>query len=209
MVTSALYDSSGGHPALDFLNSVDRSVGKPWVERLVDPQAYLEWCRLAGLLEAGAARALARRARAQPAEAARALARARALREALYGVFLGAVGEPTPASPADLELVNAELARAFAHARLVPTERGLRWGWAEAQGFELPLWKLARAAAELLTSDELALVKRCASSTCLWLFLDRTKNHARRWCDMKVCGNRDKVQRHRDRARRHRLRSRA
>jgi predicted RNA-binding Zn ribbon-like protein len=57
-----------------------------------------------------------------------------------------------------------------------------------------------RAAAELLTSPERALVKRCASDTCLWLFLDRTKNHARRWCDMKVCGNRAKVRRHRKRA---------
>ena len=208
MVTSALYDSTGGHPALDFLNSMDRSAGRPWVERLVDPAAYYDWCRLAGVLEAGPARALARRARAEPAAAARALARARALREALYRVFLGAAGEPAPVTPADLELVNSELARALGKARLVRTARGFAWGWAAQEDLELPLWKLARAAAELLTSDELTLVKRCASTTCLWLFLDRTKNHARRWCDMKVCGNRDKVQRHRDRAR-HRQRSRA
>src|SRR5262245_47011733 len=109
---------------------MDRTAGRPWVERLVDPAAYYEWCRLAGLPEAGPARARARRARAGPAAAARALARARALREALYRVFLGAAGEPTPVTPADLELVNAELARALGRARLVRTARGFSWGWA-------------------------------------------------------------------------------
>jgi predicted RNA-binding Zn ribbon-like protein len=31
---------------------------------------------------------------------------------------------------------------------------------------------------------------------CRWLFLDRSKNGSRRWCDMAVCGNRQKAKRH-------------
>ena len=31
--------------------------------------------------------------------------------------------------------------------------------------------------------------------TCRWLFLDRSKNHSRRWCDMRICGNRSKTRR--------------
>lgn len=39
-----------------------------------------------------------------------------------------------------------------------------------------------------------ARVKVCP--TCRWLFLDRSKNRSRRWCDMKVCGNRAKAHQH-------------
>jgi predicted RNA-binding Zn ribbon-like protein len=31
---------------------------------------------------------------------------------------------------------------------------------------------------------------------CRWLFLDKSKNRSRQWCDMKVCGNRAKAQAH-------------
>ena len=65
------------------------------------------------------------------------------------------------------------------------------------------------SAAELLVSPQRNHVKRCASATCLWLFLDETRNHQRRWCDMKVCGNRAKVRAHRARAARQKRRPRA
>jgi predicted RNA-binding Zn ribbon-like protein len=52
-----------------------------------------------------------------------------------------------------------------------------------------PLWPIARDAAELLASDRLEYVRACASKTCEWLFLDESKNHRRRWCDMTKCGN--------------------
>jgi predicted RNA-binding Zn ribbon-like protein len=38
-------------------------------------------------------------------------------------------------------------------------------------------------------------VRACESDTCQWLFLDTSRNRSRRWCDMKVCGNRSKVRR--------------
>jgi predicted RNA-binding Zn ribbon-like protein len=38
-------------------------------------------------------------------------------------------------------------------------------------------------------------VKDCGDPSCRWLFLDTSKNHTRRWCDMKTCGNRMKARR--------------
>jgi len=35
----------------------------------------------------------------------------------------------------------------------------------------------------------------CAADDCAWVFLDTSKNHSRRWCDMKACGNRAKARR--------------
>jgi predicted RNA-binding Zn ribbon-like protein len=46
-----------------------------------------------------------------------------------------------------------------------------------------------------MTSEELARVSSCGADTCRWLFLDTSRNHSRRWCDMKVCGNRMKARR--------------
>jgi predicted RNA-binding Zn ribbon-like protein len=55
------------------------------------------------------------------------------------------------------------------------------------------LWPIVRSAAELLASDNLPFVRACSSNTCQWFFLDTSKNHRRRWCSMKLCGNRAKV----------------
>ena len=38
-------------------------------------------------------------------------------------------------------------------------------------------------------------VGMCAGDRCGWLFVDTSKNHSRRWCDMKICGNRMKARR--------------
>jgi predicted RNA-binding Zn ribbon-like protein len=42
-------------------------------------------------------------------------------------------------------------------------------------------------------------LKVCREDTCLWAFYDHSKNHSRQWCDMAVCGNRNKVQSFRER----------
>jgi predicted RNA-binding Zn ribbon-like protein len=36
-------------------------------------------------------------------------------------------------------------------------------------------------------------LRSCSNDRCLWLFLDKSRRHNRRWCDMRVCGNREKA----------------
>jgi predicted RNA-binding Zn ribbon-like protein len=72
----------------------------------------------------------------------------------------------------------------------------LAWQFAQSTSLpELPLWLLSLSAAELMTSDEMDLLRACGDPECRWLFLDTSKNHTRRWCDMKICGNRMKARR--------------
>jgi predicted RNA-binding Zn ribbon-like protein len=52
----------------------------------------------------------------------------------------------------------------------------------------------ARSALMLATSSEPERLKICPN--CQWLFLDRSRNRSRTWCDMTVCGNRAKANRH-------------
>lgn len=61
---------------------------------------------------------------------------------------------------------------------------------------------VAGSLAHFLTDHDPERLRRCASDTCRWLFVDRSPGGRRRWCDMRVCGNRDKVRRHRLRSRR-------
>ena len=59
------------------------------------------------------------------------------------------------------------------------------------------LWPVAQSAAELLVQGSLERIRECpGQGTCGWLFLDLSKNASRRWCDMRVCGNRAKARRH-------------
>ncbi|MCX5231111.1 CGNR zinc finger domain-containing protein [Streptomyces sp. NBC_00233] len=39
-------------------------------------------------------------------------------------------------------------------------------------------------------------LERCAEHTCGRVSWDTSKNHSRRWCSMRVCGNRTKSRRY-------------
>jgi predicted RNA-binding Zn ribbon-like protein len=53
---------------------------------------------------------------------------------------------------------------------------------------------LAVSALSLLPQENLRRLRICRN--CEWLFLDRSRNGSRLWCDMAVCGNRQKARRH-------------
>jgi predicted RNA-binding Zn ribbon-like protein len=52
----------------------------------------------------------------------------------------------------------------------------------------------AHSVLKLIATPEPERMKICGN--CGWLFLDRSKNRSRAWCDMAVCGNRAKASRH-------------
>lgn len=188
-----------GDPALDFVNTVAGHRAVEAQERLQTYGDLLEWARAGGLISAAAARDLEAAARVNPRAAAEVLEQARGLREDLHEVF-DALGSERAPDPARLAAVNRAIGAALAHAEVAPAGQGFAWRWSGAEGdLQAPLWPVARAAGELLTSGGYRRMKECASDSCGWLFLDLSKNRSRRWCDMKGCGNRSKVRRHRSR----------
>ena len=60
---------------------------------------------------------------------------------------------------------------------------------------------VAGSLAHYLAEHDQHRLKVCADDTCSWLFVDESPAGRRRWCDMRTCGNRNKVARHRARAR--------
>jgi predicted RNA-binding Zn ribbon-like protein len=187
-------DLVGGVAAIDFSNCVSRLDSTAYTDRY---RFLLEWSRRRGSLDSAQVRRLSGEAERRPADleevAVRALQLARATCRILSGVACG-----RPPSAEDLAVLNWELSLALPRLRVEPGSRGFGWRWdADDSPLDRVLWPVARSAAELLVSEDLDRVKVCASDTCTWLFLDTTRNRQRRWCDMKVCGNREKARRHR------------
>jgi len=196
----------GGHPALDFVNTIDPREGDGQVDNLATYADLVEWARQGGIVSNGEGRSIASSARQQPATAARAFARAIRLREAAYAVF-AAVAARRPVSSDELHTLESAYHDAAPHAALV--RRAARFQWQLPRDLDLVRWRMARAAVALLESDNLGRVKQCpGSGDCGWLFLDHSKNASRRWCSMEGCGNRAKLRRFLTKQRRPRSRRR-
>jgi predicted RNA-binding Zn ribbon-like protein len=193
-----VFELCGGHPVLDFVNTVGGMRGTAPREELPRFVDLVAWASQAHVLTPAEAKALTREALAHPKEAERALERARAFREALYRVLLALVESQAPA-PADVAVLEGEVQKALAARRLESRAGRFSWTTPGVELMDTVVPRLALACSELLTSEELPRVRICeATSTdgCGWLFLDETRNHSRRWCSMATCGNQHKARRH-------------
>jgi predicted RNA-binding Zn ribbon-like protein len=197
---AAAFQLLGGHAALDLVNSLDnRFAAAGPLELLPSYADLLRFAHQSQVLSTEQAAGLAPRARG--AAAMRVLQAVRELREALAVLLYRE--EIAGNAAAALATIQRCVLAADAQRVLViassPTNSvtGASWSWDSAeQKLDLPLWILAKSVEELLTGGRLAQVRSCERETCSWLFLDSSKNHSRRWCDMKVCGNRVKAQRY-------------
>ncbi len=161
----------------------------------------VEFVREAGELRPGEAKRLLDAARERPERATQVYRRAIALREATWRALSKIAAGREPAAQ-DVDAVGVEAAAAQAHRRLTRRDGSYVWAWPETDDPARPLWPIAVAAAHLLTDDaERGMVRECADETCAWIFVDRTKNHSRRWCDMASCGARNKMREYRERRR--------
>ncbi len=194
--TSGRYSFLGGDPSVDFVNTVEDWLSEAPVDKLKSYGDLLDWGQQAGIVDSELVSSLWKAASECEQDSERVLRRARSFRQRLYRI-LAAVAAGDPPDTKDLDAITALARKAAAHSRLERGNGGFAWVLDEAKGCELdwPLWELARAAVALLTSESLEHVRQCADDTCGWLFIDRSRNHSRRWCDMSSCGNRAKARR--------------
>jgi predicted RNA-binding Zn ribbon-like protein len=187
------FDLIAGNVCLDFVNTLDDRHTKP-KELLEHYNDLVRFGEDTGLLETNQTDRLLKRSSTTPDAAQQALSRARELREVIHDVFWAIINQ-RPVPPGALTKLNEEVQTAAKHLRLVPADGSFEWRFDDVNDFDGLLWPIARSAADLLVSDQLPFVRACSSKACEWFFLDTSKNHHRRWCDMKRCGNREKVRR--------------
>src|SRR6267142_2006482 len=191
----------GGALCLDFCNSGQNARGPSGTEWIAGFSDLIDWLEAADAITAGQAGRLRRVGAASPRAATQVWARAIKFREALFRV-LNAKAEGGSVAREDLSEIEAEHARAVSFARLSWTGEGYAWSLdPSAATLDAAMQPLVESAVNLLTSAKLEQLRRCGNSTCYWLFIDETRNHSRRWCEMASCGNVVKVRRHREKAR--------
>lgn len=186
--TTATMDLVGGAPALDFANTAADGA-----ERLNSVDDLLAWAAHAGTADAVTLERCRAELRCDPVAAAGLFVDARGLRDALIrvGAALAAGGHP---APEDLAAVRPLAAATVATSELAPTADGSAYlprfdhGDVRAALLGPIVW----SAVTLLLAGGFERLKQCPS--CHFLFFDRSKNNSRRWCDMSVCGNRNKLQ---------------
>ena len=197
------FEYIGGDLSTDFVNTTsNRYTEAEHHEHIRTYADLVEFARLGGAIRPGLARALIVEAERRPEKATHVYRRTVALREALWGAYSRLAQGEEP-SQDDLDVISREAADALAHGSFIKGPDGLVWDWPDTDDLARPLWAVARAASDLLTNaHDRELVRECADDACAWLFVDRTKNHSRRWCDMGNCGTKNKVREFRAREKR-------
>lgn len=188
----------GGHPALDLINTVDWTRHGAEDERMTDYDRFVEFAEGAGIIDEKSGRRLRRIAARDPDEAKRALHRAHAFRDALQrivqSIIVGSLDGRARARAIDELNDVLESALAQLRLRVVGAAVVLQWT-GSGEALESPLWPIAWSAAQLLASDERSQLRVCAAPDCGWVYVDRSRNRLRRWCQMETCGNRAKAAR--------------
>jgi len=195
------FELSGGVLCLDFANTLsERGSPKRSFDYLHGYDDLVVFAREEGILTRREESELLKFSQIKPQGRARVHRVAVTLREAIYRVFAAQV-KSEEAMPKDVKMIEDFTREAIRHRELCYAGQQYRWEWKPGYDERLGwvLWPIAESAAELLTSARLKKVRACAGARCEWLFLDESRNHSRRWCDMKVCGNREKARRHYER----------
>lgn len=198
MTPKALHDADliADNLALDFVNtSTGRHASRDWGDSLSDAMDVLVWLRHAQAIDEVRFREMTRVVANDDAMSLRFLTSSLRLRGALAALFAAFASESVPDGAA-IEVLNAVLVESRTADRIAWTSEGVRIvASVDLGALDDALWPIARAAERLLTSESPRRVKRCGSPTCQWMFLDISKNGSRRWCQMEVCGNREKGRR--------------
>lgn len=192
----------GGDSSLDLVNTVDWTERGPEKERLADYARLTRWAEGAGVVSKAGAERLRRAGAAHPREARaahEAALRLRSVLQRLYGsIAAGKRSEPS------WEEFNELLGEALRRLGVSPLRKGhvvAQWDWHDIENLESILWPVAWSAATLLTSDEARRIRVCAGPDCGWMYVDRSRNGLRRWCQMETCGTLEKSRRRAGRSR--------
>lgn len=192
----------GGRLWLDFVNTDDARLGVR-LDTIASFERFVDWMEAAHVLDGERAGALRRRGAQQPSGAAAALVEARRVRAALRSLAeRGRSDQGERTREVVLAEINRVLGRSVGTRRVEALPEG---GYARSfvpvgdlfGGLVIPV---VESAVDSLVHDELLRINKCADRRCPRHFVDLTRSHTRRWCDMRTCGNRAKAQRWRRRA---------
>jgi predicted RNA-binding Zn ribbon-like protein len=191
-MSSRRFSVVGGHPALNFANSVSwRLDDERRMDYLTDFGEAIRCLVELEVIASAEGEAVQRLGAGSPVAAMTEVARLRELREAIYA----AVIDDLTAAP----VLSAQFAEFAAAATLAPGASGMHWEL--PVDLALPRLRMAKMAVDLFTGTPPGRLRRCDDDACGWVFLDHSPRRNRRWCDSADCGNRNRLRAHYERER--------
>lgn len=185
------FEFIGGALCLDFLNTVHHFGAEEPGDELETPDDFLLWALEAKLLRPEEASEIRRQFQSNPRSGEEALRQAKRVRSRLRQLLRPAKRR---VERKDIAALNSWLKQHSGSPAVVRDGTVWRLAWRPTStGVERLLFEIIVSAAKVLTGVPRERIRKCASPICTWLFIDTSKNHTRRWCDMRVCGNRAKV----------------
>ena len=196
----AARDFIGGDAALDFINTVTGRDETPrdWLD---DYSSLLSWAALAEALPKRLLSALAVLANQSPGAAAKALTRAKVLRESMFAVLSDSIAGKAPSGEVLNVVQSAWLAGTAAHELKFRGGHVIRELSGEVADLDLIGSLMGYGIVERILPLPADRLRMCHGPNCSWWFVDRSKAGRRRWCDMAVCGNTAKSRRFQARSR--------
>lgn len=187
-------DLVGGAACIDFVNTALND--KLPVERLHGYSDLLILNRRLSLLDADTLAGLEQTAELDQEQAKRVLLKAREVRQAILAVFSALISDqPEQINASMLKLFNRHINEALGERGFSVQNKKLSLTWkCPRESLMQAVWVFSLSAYELLTTKDQRLIKQCGA--CDWFFLDETKNHRRKWCDMQTCGTNQKARRY-------------
>ena len=192
-------DLVGGELAWDFTNTSSGRGSPARQEHLRDFDTLMQWVEHARVMPPSDCAYARAELTGHPRRSRRIFERALEMRELIWMIGT-ALAEQRPVSGKLLQSLSATHAENLGHAEMKMRLGSYIWVWDPRRDIQAAiLGPITLSALTLVMEKDLLRTRRCAGQDCGWLFFDTTKNNRRRWCDMRVCGNRAKVRAIRDR----------
>jgi predicted RNA-binding Zn ribbon-like protein len=176
----------GGTPALNFVNTLKNRGTENPKDYLTDYEAFVYWCYQAKVIDYDYYQQLSLEGYCYAHEASAVFEQVINARFMLYQIFLPVIkGEP--ADEIFMREFNSTIDTASKYLRYESTATGLQQVWFNIdEEIAAPLWMVVKSAADLLLKADPKKIRQC--KTCGSMFLDKTKNGIRRWCNSSACG---------------------
>ena len=176
----------GGHPALDFLNTVDDQDKQRQTSRITDWPSFVAWGQASSMFSEVQIDNFKNEVENTKTESL--LANIHMLRETVYAAFTSVL---TSEKQPDTDMLKLEtlIKTAISNASLITDKTGYRWV-PDTKNADWITDVLILSIERLLRSEDILRLKEC--KRCSWMFLNKGRGKGRQWCNMNTCGNRAK-----------------
>jgi predicted RNA-binding Zn ribbon-like protein len=184
----------GGCHCFNFINTVNSRKEEEIFDYLQTYDDLLEWSDRVKLLPRERLKQLNEFAKKNTKSAEKKLKEIKSKRELLYHIFSLIIHNKI-VDESSAKDFNDVLSDSLSNLVFKFNKGKLDLGWNEKEvNMTEPLWVVMKDAFDIFTSLSLSRFKEC--DACGWIFLDKSKNNSRVWCNMQTCGSIDKAKRY-------------